>query len=106
MEPVQAAVFAKQLFSEGVVTVGTFLGIPHATINVKVAMQVLSLTCIASLDGCLQQFAGLPENRHAAPGTAVATRLLRVVGATALAHPIGVVCFCCAFHAIACANVR
>ena len=44
LEPMQAAAFAKQLYSEGVFTVGTFLGIPHATINAKVARQILSLT--------------------------------------------------------------
>ena len=100
MEPVQAAVFAKQLCEQTIFTVGDYLGITHATINAK-----LSLHCVSTLDEYLQKFAGLPENRHAALGTAVPTRLLRVVGAAALAHPIGVVCFCCAYHAIACANV-
>ena len=100
MEPMQAAAFAKQLYGEAVFTVGNFLRITHATINAT-----LSLTCVDTLDEYLQQFAGLPENRHAALGTAVPTWLLRVVGATALAHPTGVVCFCCAYHAIACANV-
>ena len=101
MEPVQAAIFAKQLYGEAVSTVGTFLQMTHETIITK----QLSLTCVRRLDKHLQRFAGLPENRHAALGTAVPTWLLRVVGATALAHPIGVVCFCCAYHAIACANV-
>ena len=101
MEPMQAAAFAKQLYGEAVSTVGTFLQMTHGTIITK----RLSLTCVASLDEHLRQFAGLPENRHAAPGTAVPTWLLRVVGATALAHPTGVVCFCCAYRAIACANV-
>ena len=100
MEPMQAAIFAKQLCEQTIFTVGDYLGITHATINAK-----LSLHCVSTLDEYLQQFAGLPENRHAALGTAVPTRLLRVVGAAALAHPIGVVCFCCAYHAIACANV-
>ena len=101
MEPVQAAIFAKQLYGEAVSTVGTFLQMTHETIITK----QLSLTCVASLDKYLQRFAGLPENRHAALGTAVPTRLLRVLGVTALAHPAGVVWFYCAYHAAACTNV-
>ena len=101
MEPMKVAVFAKQLCEQTIFTVGDYLGTDHATVNAK----VLSLKCVSTLDEYLQKFAGLPENRHAALGTAVPTRLLRVVGATALAHPIGVVCFCCAYHAVACANV-
>ena len=82
-------------------TVGDFLG----RVNHEMA-QKLPDASVASLDACLQRFPGLSENRHAAPGTVVSTwLLLRVVGATALAHPTGVVCFCCAYHAIACANV-
>ena len=101
MKPMQAAAFAKQLYTQTTFTVGDYLALTHAIVNAK-----LSLPCVWTLDEYLQQFAGLPENRHAALGTAVLTWLLCVVGATALAHPIGVVCFCCAFHAIACANVR
>ena len=95
-----AAVFAKQLYAAGVFTVGDFLG----RVNHEMP-QKLPDASVASLDACLQRFSGLSENRHAAPGTVVSTWLLRVVGATALAHPTGVVCFCCAYHAIACANV-
>ena len=95
--------FAKQLDTALVYTVGDFLQLTHETCSALGAQ--LSLPCVDALDESLQRFPGLPENRHAAPGTAVATRLLRVVGATALAHPTGVVCFCCAYRAIACANV-
>ena len=96
-----AAHFAKQLYAAGVFTVGDFLG----RVNHEMA-QKLPDASVASLDACLQRFPGLSENRHAAPGTVVSTwLLLRVVGATALAHPTGVVCFCCAYHAVACANV-
>ena len=96
-----AAIWAKQLCAVAVVTVNDFLRLTHA----QCEAQKLSPASVMRLDECLQQFAGLPENRHAALGTAVPTWLLRVVGAAALAHPIGVVCFCCAYHAIACANV-
>ena len=65
MEPVQAAIFAKQLYGEAVSTVGTFLQMTHETIITK----QLSLTCVRRLDKHLQRFAGLPENRHAALGT-------------------------------------
>ena len=85
-------------------TVGDFLQLTDETRS-ELGPDRLSYSCTAALDKCLQRFPGLPENRHAALGTAVPTWLLRVVGATALAHPIGVVCFCCAYHAIACANV-
>ena len=64
MEPMQAAIFAKQLCEQTIFTVGDYLGITHATINAK-----LSLHCVSTLDEYLQQFAGLPENRHAALGT-------------------------------------
>jgi len=101
MEPMQAAIFAKQLYGEAVSTVGTFLGITHEEIQ----KMPLPVACVGRLDKHLQRLPGLPENLHAAPGTAVPTRLLCVVGAAALAHPTGVVCFCCAYHAIACANV-
>ena len=101
MEPMQAAIFAKQLYGQAVSTVGTFLGITHEEIQ----KMRLPVACVGRLDKHLQQLPGLPENLHAAPGTAVPTRLLCVVGAAALAHPTGVVCFCCAYHAIACANV-
>ena len=100
MEPMKVAVFAKQLCPQTIFTVEDYLGTTHATINAK-----LSLRCVRTLDHYLQQFAGLPENQHAVPGTVLSTWLLRVVGATALAHSTGVVCFCCAYHAVACANV-
>ena len=100
MEPMKVAVLAKQLCEQTIFTVGDYLGTDHATVNAK-----LSLKCVSTLDQYLQRFAGLPENRHAAPGTVVSTWLLRVVGATALAHPTGVVWFYCAYHAAACTNV-
>ena len=100
MKSMQAAAFAKQLYTQTTFTVGDYLGLTHAIVNAK-----LSLPCVCTLDEYLQQFAGLPENRHAALGTAVPTRLLRVVGATALAHPSGVVWFYYAYHAATCTNV-
>jgi len=62
MEPMKVAVFAKQLCEQTIFTVGDYLGTDHATVNAK----VLSLKCVSTLDGYLKQFAGLPENRHAA----------------------------------------
>ena len=95
--------FAKQLDTALVYTVGDFLQLTHETCSALGAQ--LSLPCVDALDESLQRFPGLPENRHAALGTAVPTWLLRVV-ATALAHPSGVVWFFCLFyHAAAGTNV-
>ena len=88
--------FAKQLDTALVYTVGDFLQLTHETCSALGAQ--LSLPCVDALDESLQRFPGLPENRHAEPGTVVPTWLLRVVGAAALAHPTGVVWFCCAFR--------
>jgi len=77
-----AAGFAKQLHTALIYTVGDFT---DATLT-QLGPDRLSYSCTAALDEYLQQFPGLPENRHAALGTAVPTWLLRVVGATALAH--------------------
>ena len=86
-----AAQFAKQLYAAAVFTVGDFLRLTHE------GAQTLPYVPVNSLDECLQRFPGLPENRHAARGTVVRgtvvrgtvvpTWLLRVVGATAFAHP-------------------
>ena len=85
-------------------TVGDFLQLTDETRS-ELGPDRLSYSCTAALDKCLQRFPGLPENRHAALGTAVPTWLLRVV-ATALAHPSGVVWFFCLFyHAAAGTNV-
>ena len=96
--------FAKQLHTAQVYTVGEFLHVSDTTLT-TLGPDRLPYSCIARLDEYLQQFPDLPENQHAAPGIMVPTWLLRVVGATTLAHPTGVVCFCCAHHAIACTNV-
>ena len=76
MEPMKVAVFAKQLCEQTIFTVGDYLGTDHATVNAK----VLSLKCVSTLDGYLKQFAGLPENRHAAleePDDTMSTVALR-----------------------------
>ena len=85
-----AAQFAKQLYAAAVFTVGDFLRLTHE------GAQTLPYVPVNSLDECLQRFPGLSENRHAAPGTVVPTWLLRVVGASALSQPSGVVWVCCA----------
>ena len=88
-----AAVFAKQLYAAGVFTVGDFLlRLTHE------GAQTMPPACVSILVKCLQRFPGLPEIWRAARGTVVPTWLLRVVGAAALAHPTGVVWFCCAFR--------
>ena len=60
-----AAIWAKQLCAVAVVTVNDFLRLTHA----QCEAQKLSPASVMRLDECLQQFAGLPENRHAALGT-------------------------------------
>ena len=57
-----AAIWAKQLCAVAVVTVNDFLRLTHA----QCEAQKLSPASVMRLDECLQQFAGLPENRHAA----------------------------------------
>ena len=84
MEPVQAAIFAKQLYGEAVSTVGTFLQMTHETIITK----QLSLTCVASLDKYLQRFAGLPENRHAALAEAAAEGKAESEGSVGKCHTV------------------
>ena len=102
MSSLAAAHFAKQLKTALVYTVGDFL---HLTREACAIEPKPNPFAVQILDQFLQQFAGLSENRHAAPGTAVPTWLLHVVWCHSLAHPTGVVWFYYAYHAATCTNV-
>ena len=97
MSPMGAAIFAKQLCAAAVVTVNDFLCLTHA----ECEAQKLPPAAVMRLDRCLKQFPHLPTNRHAALGTRGCCAWF--VPLRSLAPPV--VCFCCAYHAIACANV-